>query len=156
MSTIDIERCERAMKEVNVRGVPNTPDRKKLIELAIGAIQENPADALKAEYFGIKNYAHFGDQRSDHRYGMGPTHGSIVFEIGRNRKHEGVLTVDDCVYLLECVRDFGFHELHDQNSRRDIRVNLVDAIRSYRKAQSEAGLIHSIISSRVVETHDAA
>lgn len=33
-------------------------------------------------YFGTKNYAHWSGQRSDHEYGYGPKHGSVVFSIG--------------------------------------------------------------------------
>lgn len=40
------------------------------------------APRLRREYFGVKNYAHFGDQREDHTYGFGPKHGSIVFSVG--------------------------------------------------------------------------
>lgn len=156
MSKIDIERCEQAMRELDIRGIPDTPCRKKLIESAIGAIQANPADALKAEYFGIKNYAEFGDQRADCRYGYSPTHGSIVFKIGRRDRHTGPFSVDDCVYLLECVRDFGFFEAYDRGRNKDEKFNLVDAIKRYRTAESEARFIRTLIDSRVVETHDAA
>lgn len=37
---------------------------------------------LRHEYFGTKNYDRWTHQRSNHTYGYGPSHGSIVFEIG--------------------------------------------------------------------------
>jgi len=60
-----------------------------LAEEAIAYFQANPKPDRK-EYFGIKNYAGFGDQRCDCEQGYGPTHGSIVFEIDYNRKNPSV------------------------------------------------------------------
>lgn len=37
---------------------------------------------LRREYFGTKSYDRWHGQRSDHSYGMGPTHGSMIFRIG--------------------------------------------------------------------------
>lgn len=36
---------------------------------------------LQNRYIGVKNYAHFGDQRADCSYGSSPRHGTIVFAI---------------------------------------------------------------------------
>ena len=62
--------------------------RWKAIEDAITDLA-NGGSKLKGNYFGVKNYDRFGDQREDHNYGMGPRHGSIVFRIGLvDRKKE--------------------------------------------------------------------
>lgn len=37
---------------------------------------------LKIEYFGTKQYDRWYGQRSDHSYGYGPKHGSILFSVG--------------------------------------------------------------------------
>lgn len=61
---------------------------------------------LKAEAFGTKSYAHWHGQRSDHTYGYGPKHGSIIFQIGLGepvRKRETPLTeeeIEAAVYYL--------------------------------------------------------
>ena len=49
---------------------------------------------LRTEYFGTKNYGRWFHQGSNHEYGFGPRHGSIVFAIGlkpdiRKRLSEG-------------------------------------------------------------------
>lgn len=93
---------------IEVRGIPT--GRGYLIEEAIRRIQADPDNALKTEYLGIKNYAHFGDQRSDHSYCMGPTHGSIVFSIGRQRSGAPIDPEADIQELLR-VRDFGGQEI---------------------------------------------
>jgi hypothetical protein len=92
---------------IDVEG--NPVGREYLIEEAIGRIQADPAEALKAEYLGIKNYAHFGDQRCDCSYGYGPTHGTIVFSIGRVRG--APLEPDADIQELLRVRDFGGPEI---------------------------------------------
>lgn len=54
--------------------------------LNIIASQEDP---LATEYIGLKHYDRWRGQRSDHTYGMGPRHGSIMCSIGRrNRVHK--------------------------------------------------------------------
>jgi len=77
--------------------------RQEAIADAIKAIASSE-DPLSNEYIGVKNYAHFGDQREDHSYGMGPRHGNIVFKIGRStRNAEPTLTEEQrnaCIYYL--------------------------------------------------------
>lgn len=36
---------------------------------------------LSKNYYGMKNYSGFGDQRHDTEYGYGPKHGHIVFDV---------------------------------------------------------------------------
>jgi hypothetical protein len=57
---------------------------------------------LRREYFGVKNYAQWTGQRSDHGYGWGPSHGSTVFAIGL-RDPRAPLTpqrIEDALYVL--------------------------------------------------------
>jgi hypothetical protein len=103
---IDIPRCLRAVSGIRITGSPNTGERRKAIEDAIIAIQSDGATALQKEYICVKNYAHFGDQREDHKNGFGPAHGSIVFSIARFRGDDSQVLGPDEIYLLECVRDF--------------------------------------------------
>lgn len=79
---IDTAKCLRAMQDLDAEGVPDTSARLGVIEEAIAAIQRDGSRALRDEYLGVKNCAHFGDQRSDHPYGYGPKHGYIVFRVG--------------------------------------------------------------------------
>lgn len=62
---------------------------------------------LWAETFGVKNYAHWCGQRSDHTYGYCPKHGSVVFGIGLLRtvrlRNPQTLTdaeIEAALYLL--------------------------------------------------------
>jgi len=92
---------------IRVSGIPSR-EREYLIEEAIRLIQQDPENAMRTEYLGIKNYAAFGDQREDHTYGMGPRHGSIVFSIGRDGGHP--IEPGDVDELIR-VRDFGGQEI---------------------------------------------
>src|SRR5882724_8198923 len=88
---VDLARIDRAYALLRIRG-----DANKVIVSADGHgrdarqcaladakrwLAENPA-RLKEQYIGVKNYASFGDQRSDCPYNLGPKHGDIVFSIG--------------------------------------------------------------------------
>lgn len=120
---IDIQRCIRAMENISVEGVCNNRTRESLVEEAISKIVTNPENPFSKEFLGLKNYAHFSDQRCDCSYGCGPRHGSIVFSIGRQRLKVGapvpVAFGDDEIYLLECVRDFPGHKIKNRNGNGD-------------------------------------
>ena len=110
---IDLNRIDQALKILHVEGDPTKPvhgsdqrredTRTNAVSHAKSLLASNP-EALKKVYIGIKNYAHFGDQREDHDYGMGPRHGDTVFSIGLTleaRKRE--LTpeeIEDALYFL--------------------------------------------------------
>ena len=81
MNTNDVERLANC--GILVQGKCNTDKRRELLEEAIIEIQTKDIP-FESGYFGIKNYASFGDQRHDGRYDMCPKHGSIVFSIGLN------------------------------------------------------------------------
>lgn len=62
----------------------DSSEMRKVINSAIHDFLANDANELRRGYFGLKRYSHFGLQRSDHAYNMGPRHGNIVFSIGLN------------------------------------------------------------------------
>jgi len=144
---IDIERCAKAMRVLYVHGAP----RRALIEEAIGLIQKDPA-CLRKGYLGIKNYAHFGDQRHDSNYGYGPTHGSIVFEIGRRDRDEGPDLGADEIYLLECVRDFGTIKGKRSNLGEEATLNLCDTIKEYLDHKNTTIRYEEAIASKYVDS----
>lgn len=153
MAKINIARCLEALKKIRVEGSPNTQERKDLVEEAIGLIQADPAGALKGQYIGFKNYAHFGDQRCDGPAGTGPRHGSIVFSIGRNRSGEEVETLDsDCIYFLECWREFGEVKLPDESPnsyRSEINANLATILYHYQEATEKAAMLGNLLDREV-------
>lgn len=154
MTTIDIERCKRGMRQLAICGVP----RAGLIAAAIGAIQKSPDTALRSEYFGIKNYEAFGDQREDHRYGFGPAHGHIVFSIGRV-DHSGGKPLDaDAIYLLEAYRDFGTttRVVYRNGRRSEERWSLCQVIRERDRLKEEYDELASVLTSARMTDHAAA
>lgn len=74
-------------------------------QIATGAAL-GPYKDLWREYFGTKRYDGWYGQRSDHLYGYGPRHGSIIFRVGVRdglRKKQAELSADEveaCVYYL--------------------------------------------------------
>lgn len=115
LAGIDQERIERGRAVIDIRGrllghrVGERGDGRGARMTALADARKDVAlgaPRLKSEYVGIKNYDGFGDQRSDHRYGYGPRHGSIVFSIGLNREivRSGAslspAQVEDALYLL--------------------------------------------------------
>ncbi len=90
---------EKLLKSnIEVTGKCDGSCREQAIEDAIAIIQKQ-TDYLDTQYIGVKNYAHFGDQREDHGYGMCPRHGAIVFEI-RKKDRKLPFTEDDIYYLM--------------------------------------------------------
>jgi hypothetical protein len=151
---IDREKCLRALKHIRLQGLPTTNERKALIEEAITLIQRNGSEALKSGYIGYKNYAGFGDQRTDCSYGMGPRHGSIVYSIGRtNMGTESVTLGDDEIYYLQCERDFpGFSvTVFDFGSRRERTLNLADVLLKERELLTETHKFTAAIDAVDVE-----
>lgn len=60
-------------------------DKRSVLDDAIAQIatgEKQSRSNLWSEYFGTKDYAHWHGQRSDHGYGYGPRHGSVIFSIG--------------------------------------------------------------------------
>ena len=152
---LDIERALRGADQITVEGLPNTPKRMKAIEDAIKEIGEDPAKALSKAYIGIKRYAHFPEEREDHKPGYGPSHGSIVFRVRRIRwGNEPPVLNEDTIYLLEAVRDageLGNPEYDGATTRK--YINLCEALRRYEKARSEVEDLERILNSFEVESH---
>lgn len=67
---------------------------------------------LWSHYFGTKNYDRWSGQRSDHEYGYGPGHGSIVFRVGiadsvRKTRTQADLTAEEieaAIYYLTNIK----------------------------------------------------
>ena len=155
-SKIDTARCYRGMRSIYVNGDPS-PNRKYLIELAIKELQTKGKDSFSTSYFGIKNYASFGDQRADCTYGMVPSHGSIVFSIGRIREVNDPIIRDE-IYLLECVRDFGSVSIpnHPKNSTssyyKDPELNLIDVLKYTRDLQNKLNYLIGVLDKSEVDS----
>ena len=163
MEKVDLERIKNGIEFINVNGIISEqyPKRIKLIEEAINDVQTG-FNHLKKEYYGIKNYGQFGDQRADCSYGMGPTHGSIVFEIeltSKARKNIEDINTDDVyniVYTLEAVRDFGYVEQFDifyGNHGRDVKVGLIKLLKHYLKSQNYTDTLKNILDNAKLENN---
>lgn len=110
---VDLERIDRARKVLFVEGDCTVAAHKDVRDSRASAIAsakqqlaENVAK-LQETYIGVKNYAGFGDQREDHKYGYGPKHGHIVFRIGltteaRRRDLSGE-EIEDALYMLHIL-----------------------------------------------------
>lgn len=91
--------------------------RQQAIYDAIQLLKTKP-DSFDKMYIGVKNYDHFGDQRSDHELCYGPKHGSIVFSIRLKDKFQnGNLTEtqrEKALSYLESLfkKSVGQHGLH--------------------------------------------
>lgn len=144
---LNLDRCRRGMAQLHVEGHP----RNSLIEEAIAAIQKDPLAALREHYFGIKNYAAFGDQREDHQYGYGPKHGSIVFRIGRADPGNGKPLDNDAIYYLEAYRDFG--TMGWVEDRRDVRLDLGRVIRKHDHCAKELKQFAAALDATVLLEH---
>jgi len=122
---IDINRIKMAHSKIYIEGLPKNQIRRDKIEQAIKLIQENPTSAMLKEYLGVKQYAGFDDQECDCRYGMGPTHGNIVFSIGRKDSYRGEnnpLGEDEIYFLLTALNNpKGFGEYTIDLYRKNVR-----------------------------------
>lgn len=153
---IDLGRCRRGMQQLEVTGTP----RPEVIEEAIAAIQSDPAGALLKRYMGVKNYAAFGDQREDHEYGRGPSHGVIVFRIARSAAamKQGSVLDQDAIYYLEAYRDFTAVEdprpWVRASYEKPRRLTLGDAIAVFDQCQTHANKLLQSVQSARVETHE--
>lgn len=159
MQKIDRERCLRALENIYIEGAPEGAERLKAIEDAIGAIQVDGETALQKEYIGVKNYAHFGDQRSDHEYNMGPRHGHIVFRIARKRGiHGSVARLGaDEIYLLECVRDAGTFVVknywpRDNFSSEKLSLNLAELLIRWKQAELLTKELSGLMAEKLVHS----
>ena len=84
--------------------------REEMVDEVITELALHDGERLFGYYYGIKNYAHFGDQRCDCRYGLGPDHGSIVFSIGLKpdvivKRKLTYKQIDALIYFLEQMKN---------------------------------------------------
>lgn len=142
----DLNRFREASRDMIVRGLPTTHERQKVIEDAIAAIQQDET-SLSNGYMGVKNYASFGDQRCDCHYGMGPSHGSIVFSVGRSNPEDKIPLGDDHIFFLECVRDFVPVQLGER------KMNMQEVVRHYDDMISQANNLKVHLDALTPETH---
>lgn len=102
---LDAAKIELADHVIYVRGDYERAgqDRAQCREDAIRELLAG-GGRLRTEYCGTKSYDRWHGQWSCHPYGMGPSHGSIIFEIGMQRTVRGRdLTADEidaAVYYL--------------------------------------------------------
>ncbi len=151
---LDIERCKRAMENLHVSGVPDSPVRLTAIEDAITEIQADGEAALKDHYIGVKQYAAFGDQRADNEYGRKPYHGEIVFQIYRTPGNFETVLGSDEIYLIEAVRDAG--TLQISCGGKDREWNLCDVIMQQRNTTRELLDLCEVLGKITVESHEEA
>lgn len=110
---MDLEQIAAAEAVLEVRGLYRFggEDRASVLRDAIAEISTGCKGttyrSLWQAYFGTKDYAHWHGQRCDCQYGLGPSHGSIVFSIGlqrsiRSREMEVLSDAERaaCVYYL--------------------------------------------------------
>lgn len=101
---LDWNKVKRGLNVISLRGTYGTGggDSRSVIDDAMSDLAQSRGSRLKKEYFGVKNYDRFFRQRSDHSYGFGPRHGSIVFAVGLAdvRSELSDEQIDDAMYVL--------------------------------------------------------
>lgn len=127
--------------DLDLRGLCDTKSRRELIEEAISGLQKDPETWAKTEYYGLKNYAQWSDQRSDHSYGCGPRHGSICFRIGRGYKYvpeNAELYIQTLLYF----RDFKGPE----------DMTLPKAVSAYDKSKKDYEFYTALLEKQEIES----
>jgi hypothetical protein len=85
-AALDPEKIALAETVIQVHGLFEKAgeDRESARTAAVHwiATGEGGYRGLKSEFFGTKDYDRWHGQRSDHEYGYGPKHGSVIFCIG--------------------------------------------------------------------------
>lgn len=81
---LNLEQVALAESVIYVRGLYSNSGEggPSALNDAINDLATERGASMRSGYFGTKGYAHWLGQREDCRYGYGPKHGSIVFEIG--------------------------------------------------------------------------
>jgi len=87
---IDLDALKLAESVIDVHGIFDKAgdDRTFALQKAIDDLAKG-ATNLKKAYVGTKQYAHWHGQFVEHGYGMGPSHGSVIFSIGIRRSELG-------------------------------------------------------------------
>lgn len=103
---LDAERIKRAEQILDLKVYGKYFDKSVVVD-AINDIAEDTGK-MNEKYFGSKNYSGWTNQRSDHTYFYGPTHGTIVCSVGLKRDYRTGLTAEqkeDCLYYLNLLLD---------------------------------------------------
>lgn len=112
-SSVDVNKINHAMGllylqfpiQRNYYGGPEKvlPIYSTLIDAAKEDLSSG-VNKLKTEYIGQKRYEEF-DQRTDCKYGYGPSHGSIYQRIGLRNPGKDLsdYDIECCLYLLENI-----------------------------------------------------
>lgn len=84
MQGVDMEKLRVAETVMYVSGRYSEAgfEANQLIKDLIKDLAMERGERMKTHYFGLKSYAQWHGQRSDHTYSKGPTHGHIIFEVG--------------------------------------------------------------------------
>lgn len=87
---LNLDALKIAESVIEVRGAYDKAgdDRAFALQKAVDDLA-NGAAALKKTYFGTKSYAQWHGQFVECSYGMGPSHGSVIFSIGIRRSELG-------------------------------------------------------------------
>ncbi|MEE3504877.1 hypothetical protein QN399_01120 [Pseudomonas sp. 10C3] len=87
---IDLDALKLAESVLEVRGSYDKAgdDRSRALQKAIDDLATG-AQSLRKAYVGTKSYAHWHGQFIECSYGMGPSHGSVIFSIGIRRSQLG-------------------------------------------------------------------
>lgn len=108
----DLDRIALAESVLAVRGnyAKAGQDRAGVVRDAVAQIATGEKQGYRGlwrEAFNTKDYSGWHGQRSDHEYGFGPRHGSIIFSVGlrlevRNRDPQELTDAEKeaCVYYL--------------------------------------------------------
>lgn len=120
MANFDLSKIDTAKKAMYIRGFWYA-DYNEAKAAILEAIQKvvSESEYLTKNYIGCKNYEGFVCQREDHKYGYGPRHGHIVFEIGYNSPKE-VLTgevAEACIYWLNLLLDKTYLKIEQEAER---------------------------------------
>ncbi|BCJ86484.1 hypothetical protein [Effusibacillus dendaii] len=103
---IDLNKIKIAESLLRVKGLSYGQYNDRCVTEAIKDIAQG-APKMSEGYFGVKNYAHWTHQESDHPYGYGPRHGSIVFSVGLKNPKEKLTEEQKecCLYYLNLLRN---------------------------------------------------
>lgn len=108
LNGLDSDRVERAMRVISIQGsyAMGGADRESARAAAVKCLAQEGGKALRSEYFGTKSYDRWVGQRSDHAYGMCPSHGYIIFAIGLRVRDRDLTPeeIDDALYYLENMK----------------------------------------------------
>lgn len=116
---VDFDRIKNAERFVYTRGFKRYYGFGETGKMLNDCIKDLACGSEKilTEYYGCKNYFGFMCQRTDCRYGYGPTHGDIVCTIGATSKYrKNEITpseedMDDILYYLEKMKEKAVREI---------------------------------------------